>query len=147
MIKQDLHRGRKERMEGIQGRGRRNKLFFFFLFQGRLFNELWGQGTHSFIEKNQTLIRGKIRENRKLRLAGRGNSVSVGCWKRRNVPRVAGAQWGLRTRGMGVRGAPWDLKGELQEAGGGPQELMGGGEGGRFWDMGNCVYVCVCVFC
>ena len=48
---------------------------------------------------------------------------------------------------MGVRGAPWDLKGELQEAGGGPQELMGGGEGGRFWDMGNCVYVCVCVFC
>ena len=59
------------------------------------------------------------------------------------IYRVEGARWGLRTGGMGVRGAPWDLKGELQEAGGGPQELMGGGEGGRFWEMGNCV----CVFC
>ena len=108
-----------------------------------MFNELWGQGIHSFIQKNQTLIRGKIQENRRLRLAGRGNSVSVGSWKRRNVPRVEGAQWGLRTGGMGVRGAPWDLKGELQEAGGGPQELMGGEEGGRFWEMGTCV----CVFC
>ena len=88
---------------------------------------------------------GKYRKTENSDLLGEGTAFQLAVGREGMFP-------GLRERsgasGLGTwesGGAPWDLKGELQEAGGGPQELMGGGEGGWFWEMGNCVCVCVCV--
>ena len=93
-------------------------------FQGRLFNELWEHGT-ALYKSTKLCSVGKYRKTENPDLLGEKTAFQLAVGREECSQGLRRAVGALAPRAWESGGAPWDLKGELQEAGGGPQKRMG----------------------